>query len=325
MDRFKQLSTFVSAAMAGSFSAAAREEGVAPAMVGRRIDALESRLGVKLLSRSTRSLSLTAEGMAFLQDAKRILQDLDETEIRTSQASRRASGHLRVTAPAGFGRQHVAPLLPAYQQAYPEVTVTLDLSDRLADLIEERFDCAIRLGELTDSGLTGVRLAENRRVVVAAPAYLAEHGTPQAPAALAGHQCLSFGSAANQARGWLFQIDGQVVAQRVTGRLSCNDGSVLHAWTLAGCGLAWRSLWEVHADLSAGRLVRVLDDYAAPSDGIYALVSGRKRMPPRVRAFIEHLRSAFSQYGHWGGVDTINLPSSGPTMASPVDAAQSDG
>lgn len=294
MDRFKQLSTFVSAISLGSFSAAARQEGVAPAMIGRRIDALEQRLGVKLLARSTRRLSLTAEGMALLEDAQRILADLEETEVRAAQAGQRASGHLRVTAPAGFGRAHVAPHLPAFLLRHPEVAVTLDLSDRLVDLVEERFDCAIRIGELSDSGLTGIRLADNRRVVVATPEYLRIHGVPTTPGALALHQCLSFGTAANQARGWLFQTRGRVVAQRVGARLSCSDGSVLRDWTLAGCGLAWRSLWEVHEDLAAGRLVSVLDDFAAPPDGIYALVSGRKRVPPRVRLFIDHLRAAYA-------------------------------
>jgi DNA-binding transcriptional LysR family regulator len=299
MDRFKQLQTFVDVATLGSLSAAARAEGVAPAMIGRRIDALEARLAVKLLVRSTRRLSLTSEGSALLEDAQRILRDLDDTESMVSQGSARPGGHLRVSAPAGFGRRHVAPLLPAYAADYPDVSVTLDLSDRLVDLIEERFDCAVRIGDLDDSTLVGVRLADNRRVVVAAPAYLERHGTPATPVDLATHNCLSFGVQANQARGWLFRVGGQVAAYRVAGNLECSDGSVLHEWTLAGCGLAWRSMWEVQHDLAAGRLRTVLDDYCAPANGIYAILPERKHVPARVRAFVELLRRTYADPAYW--------------------------
>src|SRR5690606_13358362 len=166
------LESFVSVAMLGSLSAAARAEGVAPAMIGRRMDALESRLGIKLLTRSTRRIALTSEGEILFEEAQRILRELKETESRISQGSAEASGHLRISAPAGFGRRHVAPLLPEFVALHPQVTVTLDLSDRLVDLIEERYDCAIRIGDLADSQNIGTRLADNRRVIVATPAYL---------------------------------------------------------------------------------------------------------------------------------------------------------
>jgi len=299
MDRFKQLESFVAVATLGSLSAAARAAGVAPAMMGRRIDALEARLGVKLLVRSTRRLSLTDEGRTLLQDARRILRDLEETETLVTQGSGRPSGHLRISAPAGFGRRHVAPLMPAFAASHPDLSVSLDLNDRLVDLIEERFDCAVRIGDLVDSNLIGIRLADNRRVVVASPGYLAAHGTPRRPADLLQHNCLSFGPQGSQPRGWLFRIDGQVVAQRVAGSLECTDGSVLHEWTLAGCGLAWRSMWEIEQDLRQGRLVTVLDEYRAPPNGIYAIVPERKHLPLRVRAFVDWLRRAYARKGYW--------------------------
>lgn len=301
MDRFKQLRTFVDVANMGSLSAAARAEGVAPAMIGRRIDALEARLAVKLLVRSTRRLSLTAEGNALLEDAQRILRDLEDTESMVSQGSSRPSGHLRISAPAGFGRRHVAPLLPAYAAEFPDVGVTLDLSDRLVDLIDERFDCAVRIGDLNDSTLVGIRLADNRRVVVASPAYLERHGRPRTPDDLASHGCLSFGTQGNQSRGWLFSVNGQVSPYRVSGRLECSDGSVLHEWTLAGCGLAWRSMWEVQHDLDSGRLQTVLDEYCAPPNGIYAMLPERKHLPARVRAFVDLLRRTYADAGYWTG------------------------
>lgn len=299
MDKFKQLESFVAVATLGSLSAAARADGIAPAMMGRRISALEARLGIKLLNRSTRRLSLTSEGNALLEEAQRILRDLNETEARLSQGSIRPEGHLRISAPAGFGRRHVAPLIPEFVTAYPEVSVTLDLSDRLVDLIEERYDCAIRIGELDDSQFIGLRLADNQRVVVAAPQYLAKHGRPATPDDLARHNCLSFGIQGNQSRGWLLRYNGEVRAFRVKGSLACSDGSVLHQWTLAGFGLAWRSLWEVRDDLAHGRLVSVLDDYAAPPNGVFAILPERKHLPLRVRLFIDTLKSRYASPDYW--------------------------
>ncbi len=295
MDRFKQIESFVSAVVRGSLSAAARSEGVAPAVIGRRIDALETRLGVKLLIRTTRKISLSAEGTEFFEECQQILQSLENAENSVSAGGEHPKGHFRVTAPGGFGRRHVAPLLPRLLDAYPGITVTLDLNDRLVDLVNEGYDCAIRIGDLADSSMVSVRLADNRRMVVASPAYLARHGTPQHPTDLARHNCLSFGTGVNQARGWLFSIDGKATPQRISGTLECTDGAVLHAWTLDGRGLAWRSLWEIEDDLKEGRLVAVLDEFAAPPNAIYAVYPQRKHLPLRVRVFIDMLRQSYAK------------------------------
>lgn len=299
MDKFKQLKSFVAVATLGSLSAAARAEGVAPAMMGRRINALEARLGIKLLLRSTRRLSLTSEGTDFFEEAQRILRDLNDAETRIAQGSVKPSGHLRISAPAGFGRRHVAPLLPDFATSYPDLTLALDLSDRLVDLIEEGYDCAIRIGELDDSQIVGIRLADNKRVIVAAPSYLGRHGRPNTPDDLTQHNCLSFGNQGNQSKGWLLKQDGLVRAIRVKGNMACSDGSVLHQWVLAGFGLAWRSLWEVHEDLACGRLVSVLDEYAAPANGIFAMLPERKHLPLRVRLFVEMLRTRYAAPSYW--------------------------
>ncbi|MFZ4536396.1 LysR family transcriptional regulator [Propionivibrio sp.] len=185
MNAFKQIESFVSAAMRGSLSAAARLEGVTPAIIGRRLDALEERLGVRLVTRTTRKLSLTFEGQAFLEDCQRILNELANAEASVSLGGVKASGHLRLSAPAGFGRRHVAPLVSVFMAANREVSVDLDLSDRLVDLLNEGIDFSVRIGELSDSSLIGVRLGEMRRMVVAAPAYLVAHGIPLVPADLA--------------------------------------------------------------------------------------------------------------------------------------------
>lgn len=297
MAHLKQISAFVAVGLRGSLSAAARAEGVTPAMIGRRIDALEERLGVKLLVRTTRKVSLTFEGGAFLEDCQRLLDDLANAEAAVSLGGVKASGHLRLSAPAGFGRLHVAPLLMEYLDAHEGVTAHLDLSDRIVDLVNENIDCAVRIGELTDSSLVSVRLGEMRRVVVGSPAYFAQHAVPPAPTFLAEHNCLSLGPQ----RGWSFRIDGAVQTVKVGGVFECNDGAVLREWALAGKGLAWRSLWEVGADIAAGRLLTVLDDFAAPPVGIYAVFPQRRQLPLRVRLFIDLLRQTYSDPAYWEG------------------------
>ncbi|UCV29565.1 LysR family transcriptional regulator [Ferribacterium limneticum] len=297
MDRLKQIEAFVLAATRGSLSAAARVEGVTPAIIGRRLDALETRLGVKLLLRTTRKLTITFEGQAFLEDCQKTLNDLANAEAAVSLGSVRASGQLRVSAPSGFGRQHVAPLVGDFMLANPEVRVNLNLSDRLVDLVNENIDCAIRIGELTDSSLVSVRLGEMRRMVVASPAYLVAHGVPREPVDLSGHNCLSLG----QQRGWLFRdpASGEVHTLKVNGTFECNDGAVLREWALAGRGLAWRSLWEVGQDLKEGRLTSVLDAWQAPPMGIYAVFPQRRHLPLRVRLFIDLLKETYSRPSYW--------------------------
>ncbi len=299
MDRLKQIETFVAVATKGSLTAAALAEGIAPAVIGRRIDALEERLGVKLLVRTTRRISLTHEGTAFLEDAQRLLADLANAEASVSAGGVKASGHLRVTAPAGFGRRHVAPLVPRFVAEHPEVSISLNLSDRVVDLVNEGFDCAIRVGDLPDSSLVSVRLADNRRLCVASPAYLAKRGKPEHPQDITRHDCLTLSSEAGQTRGWAFTIDGQLHYVRPATRLDCSDGQVLHAWCLEGLGLAWRSLWEVEADVRNGKLVSVLDDFIAPPNGIYAVFAQRKHLPLRLRLWIDFVKQAYGDSAYW--------------------------
>ena len=303
MDKLKQLESFVSVATRGSLSAAARAEGVAPAIMGRRLDALEERLGVKLLVRTTRRISLTHEGSAFLEDCQRVLADIANAEASVSAGGVKASGHLRITAPAGFGRRHVAPLVPKFREAHRDVTISLNLSDRVIDLAAEGYDCAVRVGDLRDSSLVSVRLAENRRLCVATPAYLERHGTPQYPSELVKFDCLTLSSDASQTRGWAFRIakaeGDEVIHLKPGGPLDCSDGQVLHDWCLAGWGIAWRSTWEVEHDIAAGRLTEVLADFAAPPNGIYAVFPQRKHLPLRVRLWIDFLKHNYGQPAFW--------------------------
>ena len=305
MAQLKQLESFVSVASRGSLTAAARAEGVAPAIVGRRLDALEARLGVKLMVRTTRRITLTQEGVAFLENCQRILSDLANAEAEVSAGGLKASGHLRLTAPAGFGRRHVAPLVPPFRRAHPDVSVSLNLSDRIIDLAGEGFDCAVRVGDMPDSSLVSVRLADNRRLCVATPEFLRRFGTPRHPNDLSNFDCLSLSSDASQVRGWAFSMlhDGipTVVHFKPTGPMDCSDGQVLHDWCLAGHGIAWRSVWEVNGDLKAGRLVTVLDEFAAPPNGIYAVFPQRKHLALRLRLWIDFLKDCYGRPGYWAG------------------------
>ncbi|EGI75344.1 LysR family transcriptional regulator [Hylemonella gracilis] len=351
MDKLKQMESFVAVATRGSLTAAARAEGVAPAIMGRRLDALEERLGVKLLLRTTRRLSLTHEGSAFLEDCQRLLADIANAEAGVSAGGVKASGHLRVTAPAGFGRRHVAPLVPRFRELHTDVTISLNLSDRVVDMAREGYDCAVRVGDLPDSSLVSVRLADNRRLCVATPEYLKRHGTPQTPQDLARFDCLVLSSEASQTRGWAFRVprkaqglhqeelldrpegetvlnadltgtglagadlagaglsdtplvngaqaEGELIYYRPQGPLDCSDGQVLHDWCLAGYGIAWRSTWEVEEDVSAGRLVPVLEDYAAPPNGIYVVFPQRKHLPLRLRLWLDFLKHHYGQPAFW--------------------------
>ena len=304
MDRLKQIESFVSVAVKGSLTAAAQTEGVAPAVVGRRIDALEERLGVKLLLRTTRRIALTHEGSAFLEDCQRLLADMANAEASVSAGGVKASGYLRITVPAGFGRRHVAPLVPGFLARHPDVNLSLNLSDRVVDIVNEGFDCAVRVGDMPDSSLVSVRLAENRRLCVAAPAYLRRAGVPQIPAELARHECLTLSSDASQTRGWAFTVDGAVTPLRPSGRIDCSDGQVLHAWCRQAMGIAWRSTWEVEGDIAAGTLVPVLEAFAAPPNGIYAVFPQRKHLPLRVRLWIDVLKHHYGDRAYWQGAST---------------------
>ena len=303
MDKLKQMESFVAVALRGSLTAAAKAEGVAPAIVGRRLDALEQRLGVKLLVRTTRRMTLTQEGTAFLEDCQRLITDLGNAEASVSAGGLQASGHLRLTAPAGFGRRHVAPLVPLFRELHPEVTVSLNLSDRVINMAGEGFDCAVRVGDLPDSSLVSVRLADNRRMCVATPAYLARHGRPAQPADLQRFDCLTLSSDASQTRGWAFTVpkaDGrEVIHLKPSGPLDCSDGQVLHDWCLGGWGIAWRSTWEVEAEIASGLLVPVLEEFAAPPNGIYAVFPERKHMALRLRLWIDFLKLHYSREGFW--------------------------
>ena len=299
MDKVKQMVAFVDAVDQGSLARAALGQNITPVMLGRRIDALERRLGVKLLHRTTRHLTLTESGTLFLEHCRKLLLDIETAETIVSEGRDEASGHLIVSAPAAFGRLHVAPHAPAFLATNPNVQISFNLTDHVVDLVREGYELGIRIGGVLDPSFVAVRLATNRRVVCGTPAYLARCGVPRTLEELAQHNCLAFNLQGGQQRGWYFQKDGKPVTIKVNGNLDCNDGELLHRWASEGLGLAWRSTWEIQAQLAAGELVTVLDEYALPDYDIMAVYMQQRHLPARVRAFIETLKRVYAQPGYW--------------------------
>lgn len=299
MDRYTELRSFVLVAEKGSFAAAALVEGVTPVVMGRRLDALERRLGVRLMHRSTRGLTLTDLGEQFLEQARQLLRDFDAAEQAVAEGRSLVRGHLVVSAPAAFGRRHVAPHAPAFKARYPELRLSFNLTDSVVDLVREGYDMSIRIGEVTDPNYVAVRLFPNRRVVCGTPAYFEAHGVPETPEDLARHNCLAFNLQGGQQRGWTFVRDGKPFAVRADGDLDCNDGELLYGWVKQGLGIGWRSTWEIQAELKRGELVTVLDAFAAPSYDIQAVYPQQRYLPAKVQRFIEYLREIYHAPGYW--------------------------
>lgn len=299
MDKLKQIEAFIAVVEHGSMAAAALTQDVTPVMIGRRINALEARLGVKLLHRSTRRIAVTEQGAVFMEQCKKALGELDRAELLVAEGRHKATGHLIVSAPAAFGRKHVAPHAPDFLRANPDVRISFNLTDRVVDLVREGYDVGVRIGGAIDPNFVAIRLASNKRVVCGTPAYFAKHGVPRTLDDLARHNCLAFNLQGGQQRGWYFQQNGKAVTVKVNGNLDCNDGELLHRWMGEGLGLGWRSTWEIQPELESGALMTVLDDYALPDYDILAVYPQQRPVPAKIRFFIEHLKSVYGQAGYW--------------------------
>lgn len=289
-DRARELEVFVAAIQGGSFSAAGRKLGLSPSAVSRTIDRIEARLGVRLILRTTRVLTLTAEGQTYLGAARRILADLDDAERQIADQGA-PRGRLRVSAALSHGRLCIVPLLGEFAQLYPHILVDISLTDAIADVAGGQADVAIRFGILPDSPLTARRIGETGRTIVASPDYLARHGTPQVPEDLHDHNCLNF----NFRRAepvWPFRKDGRDYALTVKGSIEANNGETLAQLAIAGVGITRVGNFSVAEDLAAGRLVPLLDAFN-PGDveQIHAVFVGGANMPARVRVFVDYVAS----------------------------------
>ncbi|MBK3397518.1 MULTISPECIES: LysR family transcriptional regulator [Methylobacterium] len=286
---------FLAIAEAPSLAAASRALDVSPPAVTQRLRALEERLGTHLVDRAGRHLALTDEGEVLAERGRAILDALGELDEALAARRGQVVGHLRVVAPLGFGRRHVAPVAAAFQAAHPEVAIDLTLSDRLGGVPEGTFDLAVHVGEIAGAapGLIARRLAPNARIVCAAPAYLAARPAPVIPDDLRGHACIALRENDEDVTLWRFVRDGREARVRIEPRLASNDGEVVRGWALAGRGVILRSEWDVADDLRAGRLVRLLPDFAAPEAPVVALLGARRRArAARTRRFLDALAAA---------------------------------
>jgi DNA-binding transcriptional LysR family regulator len=256
-------------------------------------------LGVKLMHRTTRHLTLTEEGNAYLEQCIRLLSDLDKAEQTIAEGRHKATGHLVVSAPAAFGRKHVASHAPEFVRTNPEVRLSFNLTDQVVDLVREGYDLGVRIGGTIDPSFVAIKLASNRRVVCGTPDYFARHGTPTTLEDLARHNCLAFNLQGGQNRGWYFQKGGKPVTVKVDGNLDCNDGELLHSWASEGLGVGWRSTWEIQSQLASGQLITVLDEFALPDYDIMAVYPQQRHLPIRVRLFIDMLKEKYAQPDYW--------------------------
>lgn len=280
---------------AGSLSAAARELGISTPAVSKRLAQMEARLGVPLMHRTTRRIGLTQEGEIYLEQARRILTDIDGMERLVRGALDAPQGLLRVNATLGFGRSHIAPLISSFVKQHPAVQVQLQLTVHPPPLTEDSFDVCVRFGEPPDARVIARHLAPNRRLLCAAPAYLARQGTPQSPQDLARHQCISI-LQGDEAYGlWRLRDHRRTTLFKVRGPLSTNDGEIAVGWALAGHGIVLRAEWDIARYLRSGRLVQVLPHCSTPPADVYAVYAPRHQVSARVRAFVEHLAAHFGK------------------------------
>ncbi|MYN27934.1 LysR family transcriptional regulator [Duganella levis] len=287
------LAFFVLLAKSGSMTATARELGVTPPAVTKRLSLMEQKLGVRLVNRTTRRISLTNEGETYLAQASQILHQIREMEESVASGRAAPKGLLRVNATPGFGRTHIAPILSRFAHAYPEVEVELHLTDRPISLVEEAYDLAIRFGELPDTRLTARKLMSNRRFLCASPAYLKKAGEPQKPAELHHHRCILHRQNDDVYGTWRVQKGKTVELVKVRGAVSSNDGDVVMNWALDGHGIVQRSEWDAAKYLQSGRLKEVMTDYSLPDADLYLYYLSRSNLPAKVRAFIDFIVEEF--------------------------------
>lgn len=300
MDRLDDIALFLRVVETGSISAAARSLGLSVAVASQRLKRLEQALGVRLLHRTTRRLHPTPEGLALAERGGPLVEEFEALGASLRQAGSEIAGDLRVTMGATFGRMYVSPLLPAFMAAHPRVRLVVHLSDQVVDLVGDGFDLAIRIGELGDSSLVSRRIAANRRVACAAPAYLERRGMPRQPAELAGHDCLLLFDSHRRGDHWRFEdARGRAQEVRVAGRLQSTLGELLRDAAVAGEGVSLFSYWHVADDLRAGRLREVLPGWHLRETGIHAVMPQRRFVPPRVRAFVDFLEAHFGAHPPW--------------------------
>ncbi len=296
MDAVSDIAFFAMLVKHGNLSAAAQELDVTPPAVSRRLALLENRLGIRLLNRTTRRISLTYEGELYLEEGRRILDDLGELEQRVSSGHSVPKGLLRINATFGFGREYVTPIIAEFIERHPEVEVQLRLTDRPINLAEEGFDVCVRFGHIPDARIVARKLASNRRYLCAAPAYLEKYGIPQTPSELPRHKCIVIHQTNSSVGTWRLSNGSLEEAIKVRGVVVTNDGDAAVAMALRGLGILERSEWHVAPYIRSGQLHLVLPDWVLPAADIYVVYPVKKNLSAKVRAFVDHLADSIA--GH---------------------------
>ena len=297
MSELENLRFFIEVVESGGFNRAARRLGVSKSIVSRRIAQIEGDLGVRLLTRTTRGISPTDAGIEFKERGERLLADYEEAREAVARRGGDVAGLLRLSVPLSFGLKHVAPVLTELAVRYPRLEFDVSYTDRVVDVIGERFDAAIRIGLMQDSALVARRIAPSRAVVVASPAYLARRGIPQAPADLAEHDCLIYTGSLDP--DWHFRAGKRALAVRPKGRLRSDSGEAIMQWTLAGLGVTIAPTFIVSEEIGKGTLVPLLLDYATPEFGVYIVRPPGSYVPGKLRLLIDRLVERFDGDPVW--------------------------
>lgn len=294
--RFEHLKLFLRIAKTHNISTAGAELGISPAVASAQLSKLEESLGARLVHRTTRKVSLTEEGLAFFQHAENVLASVDAAKASVGIGGESPSGTLRITAPASFGRMHMVPALKDFMQRYPKLNVDLILSDTVVDLVDGGFDIAIRNSELKDSSLIARKLADDRRILCASPAYLAAHGEPESPQDLMSHNCISLFGLDH----WHFEYRGHTSSIKVSGNFRTDNGEVIRDACVQSLGITVNASWSAYQQLISGELVEVLKSYPLVSKtAIWAVYPSSRQLAPKVRAFINYFSDHFGEQPHW--------------------------
>lgn len=296
MQSLTELDFFLTLCREGSMSNAARVLDISPAAISKRLANIEKRLKIQLFNRSTRSMSLTPEGQIYQRHAEQTLSQVLEMEEQLSRHEGQVRGRLKVNAPLGFGRKYMAPIISGFVQAYPQVEVTLHLSDIPHAMVDGAFDVAIRFGELPDSNLHARKIASHRRIVCASPHYLGRHGCPQHPDELTNHECITLHQNRDSWSIWKFQGSEETCSVKVGGSLSTNDGESALRWALDGRGIVLRAEWDVAPYVEAGELKILFEEYQLPNADIHLVYQHHAVLPLRIRHFIEHIQGYLARH-----------------------------
>lgn len=299
IDELGSMAIFARVIESGGFSTAARDLGLSKSSVSKQVSRLEDRLGVRLLNRTTRRLSLTEAGAAFYEGCQRVLSEAEAAKEAVSHLASAPRGELKVNAPMSFGIMHLGPALPEFLERFPELDVQMVLNDRVVDLIDEGFDVGVRITRLLDSSLIARRLAPNRLVACAAPSYLQKYGMPRSPEDLKRHNCLGY-SYSKTPGVWQFRREASRHKVSVEGRFTANNGDVIQAALLAGCGIAIQPSFIAGDDLRSGRLVRLFENYQVGDESsVHAVFPANRNLSPKVRVFVDFLVERFGDEPYW--------------------------